>query len=264
MMTRSGQNKTSTLASCTALAMVLTLSPVWAEQKAHVHGSGALNIAIEGGSVQMELIAPGADIVGFEHDPKTDEDRAQIEKGAAMLKDAATLFTFPSGAGCELAEVDIESGLLGDDHDDHDHDEHAKDDHDHDDHGKDEHAKDDHDHDHDEHAKDEHDHDDHGKDEHAKDDHDHDHDEHAKDEHDHGDHGKDEHAGHDDEDGEQHAEFHATYTFACADATKVTGLETTYFEQFPRAERLQVQAVGDGLQKAMELKAGAKQVDLGS
>ena len=35
------------------------------QMDAHVHGHGILNIAVEGQVVEMELEAPGADIVGF-------------------------------------------------------------------------------------------------------------------------------------------------------------------------------------------------------
>ena len=53
------------------MCLPFTMSAV-AEEKhrqlgAHEHGHGNFNIAIEGKSVSMELEAPGADIVGFEH-----------------------------------------------------------------------------------------------------------------------------------------------------------------------------------------------------
>ncbi len=38
---------------------------------AHQHGKGILNIVLEGNTLLMELEAPGADIIGFEHTAKT-------------------------------------------------------------------------------------------------------------------------------------------------------------------------------------------------
>ncbi len=113
--------------------------PVLAEEKrelgAHEHGHGALNIAVEGRSLLMELEVPGHDIVGFEHAAVSDADKAAVETGLAQLAKAGELFGLPAAAGCELVEVSAE--VHGDEdheaHEDHDHDAH-KDDHDHDDH----------------------------------------------------------------------------------------------------------------------------------
>ena len=83
---------------------------------AHVHGVSKLNVAVEGETVQMELIAPGADIVGFEHAPESPQDKAAVTAATWTLEDGAGLFVFPREAGCRLIEAKIESGLLEDDH----------------------------------------------------------------------------------------------------------------------------------------------------
>jgi len=54
------------------------------ELGAHEHGHSALNVAIEGGSVEMELIAPGADIVGFEHAATSEADKVAVEQAEAL------------------------------------------------------------------------------------------------------------------------------------------------------------------------------------
>ena len=38
---------------------------------AHVHGVAHLNVALEGNDLYIELTSPAANIVGFEHDPRT-------------------------------------------------------------------------------------------------------------------------------------------------------------------------------------------------
>lgn len=145
--------QTSIIALSVGLACVPALT--FAEEKAHVHGQGQLNLAIDGGELEIELIAPGADIVGFEHDANTAEDKAAVESAAAKLEDAMAILGIPAAAECILEEVEIESALLEDG--DHDHDDH-KDEHGHKDDDHDDHAHKDEDG-----HKDEHDHDDHDK-----------------------------------------------------------------------------------------------------
>jgi Protein of unknown function (DUF2796) len=74
---------------------------------AHVHGHGRLNIAIEGKKVSMELEVPGADIVGFEHEPSTPEQRAAVAQAKAKLANALVLFGPEAKAGCELDQVKV-------------------------------------------------------------------------------------------------------------------------------------------------------------
>jgi len=123
---------------------------------AHVHGQGSLNIAIEGDSVSMELEAPAADIVGFEHAPASDVEKSALETAKQKLAAGLILFRLPDAAKCQLTDADVthETGASHD-HDEKDGEHKHSGDHKH----GDEHAKD-HDHDH-EHAKGEHDHDDH-------------------------------------------------------------------------------------------------------
>ena len=116
------------------------------ELGAHQHGHGTLNIAFEGGAVVMELEAPGADIVGFEHPAENAEDRALIDAAIAQLAKPLELFVIPADAGCTVTAANV--ALKGEDeghHDDEHKDEHHGDAHAHDDDHKDEHGhKDDH------------------------------------------------------------------------------------------------------------------------
>lgn len=119
---------------------------------AHEHGHGALNIAFEGGAVLMELVAPGADIVGFEHPAKSAEDRAAIDAAVATLAKPLDLFIPDAAAGCAVTSAKVELLSDNDAHDEGhgDHEEHGHDNHDHD---EKENAEEDH---HEEHAHDEH------------------------------------------------------------------------------------------------------------
>ena len=136
---------------------ILAAAPVLAEETrqhgAHEHGVGQLDIAFEGSKIAMEFHAPGADIVGFEYEAKTDADRAAIDAGIAKLSAPLDLFTFTEAANCTVvkAHAALESEEMHGEHDDHgDHEA------DHDDHEAGHADHDDHDHDHDEHAHDAH------------------------------------------------------------------------------------------------------------
>jgi len=107
---------------------VAIAAPAAGETAAHRHGVGQLNVSVEAGAAQLELEAPGADIVGFEHPPATAGDRAAIAAARQVLEAGDALFVFPSNAGCALASADIH-GPGAEDHDD-DHKAGHKDDHD--------------------------------------------------------------------------------------------------------------------------------------
>jgi len=130
----------------------LYLTPALAEGEkrelgAHEHGHSALNIAVEGDRIDMELIAPGADIVGFEHAALSDEDKAAVEQAEATLGNPLALFAFSSDAGCSLESASVE--IEGEEHhDEHADEAHAEEEH-HDEHADEAHAEEEH---HDEHA----------------------------------------------------------------------------------------------------------------
>ena len=52
---------------------------------AHNHGYGNLNVAIDGQTVALELDTPAYNIVGFEHSPETDKDKATFKKALSIL-----------------------------------------------------------------------------------------------------------------------------------------------------------------------------------
>ena len=228
----------------TALATCLPVLAIAAEDDhtelgAHEHGAGAFNVAIEGKTVAMELEAPGADIVGFEHAAKSDKDKAAIKKGKSMLMDLTKVVALPAAAGCKLTAANVELRTEGEDgkHDDHD------DDHDH---KKKVEKHDDHDHDHD-----------HKKKAEKHDDHDHDHD-HKKKAEKHDDHDHEKHA---EEEG-GHSEFHAEYQLNCSNPGSLKSLTFTYFKTFKNAEKLSVSIAGDNAQKKVEANRGNATVNL--
>ena len=222
--------RSAVLLSGAFLALTCSASQTEAAERgleAHLHGHGSLNIALEGETLWLELEAPGADIVGFEHPASSDQDKAAVAAAKDQLADPFALFTIPAAADCRLDEVavDLEQSEAGGNENGHDHGEEDHDAHGHDEDGHDE----------------EEDHADHGHDEEGHDDHD----EHAEEEH-----GHDEH-GHSDESGEEkhaeasHSAFHAEYLLTCAQPSAIDEIGFPYFDLFAGAEALDVSIVTD-------------------
>jgi hypothetical protein len=96
----------------------------------HEHGVAALNVALDGKTLEIDLESPAMNIVGFEHAASSDADRAKVATARALLEKPLALFSLPAAAGCSVSEQELESPLFGNakahaQHDDDDHDEHA-------------------------------------------------------------------------------------------------------------------------------------------
>ncbi|WP_215407301.1 zinc uptake protein ZrgA [Vibrio gigantis] len=191
--------------------------------EAHVHGKVEVNIAQDGQELLVEVTAPGADVVGFEHAPETAEQKKVFEQAIAQLNKPEELFSF-NNASCTLKFKSV-TNTLEDDHDDHEGHDHAE--HDHDGHK---------DHDHAEHG-----HDDHKGHDHAE----HDHDDHEG--HDHAEHDHDDHEGHDHSEG-GHGEFTVEYHYQCSDIAKLDTVNTQWFSKFSNTKSMTVNLLTDSAQ----------------
>jgi hypothetical protein len=74
----------------------------------HEHGRGTFNIAMEGNKISMELEVSGMDIVGFEHEAKTSNDKSNLEEAKQKLSAPLSLFKFPASAGCRVTEAKVQ------------------------------------------------------------------------------------------------------------------------------------------------------------
>ncbi|CAH7262589.1 Zinc-binding protein [Vibrio chagasii] len=223
---------------------------------AHVHGQVEVNIAQDGQELLVEVTAPGADVVGFEHAPETAEQKKVFEQAIAQLNKPDELFSF-NNANCTLKFKSVSNTLESDhdEHEGHDHEGHDHAKHDHDDHEGHDHAEHDHD-DHEGHDHAEHDHDDHKDHDHAEHDHDdhkdHDHAEHDHD--DHEDHDHHDHEGHDHSEG-GHGEFTVEYHYQCSDVAKLDTVNTQWFSKFSNTEKMTVNLLTDTAQVQEVLNA---------
>lgn len=80
---------------------------------AHEHGVARLNAALDGGTLELELESPAMNLVGFEHEARSDADKAAVAKARAELEKPVALFALPEAAGCKVSEQELESPLFG-------------------------------------------------------------------------------------------------------------------------------------------------------
>jgi hypothetical protein len=140
-----------------ALALFLVAGSALAqesrEQAAHVHGTTTVTLALVSGTLQLELSAPGMDLVGFEHAPRDAGQEQAIAAATASLGRSGDWLAFEPAGSCTVTEVDAHTHGFGpaaaadatpadgaaahgghdhaDGHgSDHDHDDHAGHDHD--------------------------------------------------------------------------------------------------------------------------------------
>ncbi|MDB3926296.1 DUF2796 domain-containing protein [Porticoccaceae bacterium] len=190
---------------------------------AHVHGLSELTIAMDAKTIELQLISPAMNLVGFEYKASSKQDIAAVKQAELLLEQQDSLFLI-AGGDCEHLSTSIDSdGLLqaGAHEDQEKHDDH---------------------HDHEKHD----DHDDHEK----HDDHD-----------DHDNHGKHEdHSEHDQ--GETHSEMVASYSFTCKDTSKLSSIKVALFAFFPGIHKVNTLWVTPSKQGSSMLSAKNSTINL--
>lgn len=113
------------------LASLLPLSAGAAGSEAHVHGQARLQVALEGERIDLMFSSPAANLVGFEHQPRTEQQREAVAAAVNWLE--TTALVTPASGHCEVVEGVVHHthgeaqphenhGHEDDDHHDHDHD----------------------------------------------------------------------------------------------------------------------------------------------
>lgn len=77
------------------------------EMPAHEHGHGTLDIVVEGEALQLTLQVPAVHVVGFEHAPGNDAERARLADALADFSKGAAMFEPSEKARCELERADV-------------------------------------------------------------------------------------------------------------------------------------------------------------
>lgn len=73
-----------------------------ANRGAHRHDSATLQITVEGGRMTIELESPAVNVIGFEHEPFTMEERAAAQSASTWLQQRHGLFQMPEEAACRV------------------------------------------------------------------------------------------------------------------------------------------------------------------
>jgi hypothetical protein len=96
------------------------------EQGAHEHGAARLDIALSGGTLELQLEGAAYGFIGFERAPEGAEETALIEQARRQLNDPGALYAWEAAAGCTAQTARIDAALpeatAGSADDDHDHD----------------------------------------------------------------------------------------------------------------------------------------------
>ena len=82
--------------------------------KAHVHGVAHINVALEDNELYIEFTSPAANIVGFEHQPKTEEQKIAINEAIETLKAGEKLFVMPPRVVASLVKSNVDTGIKSD------------------------------------------------------------------------------------------------------------------------------------------------------
>ncbi len=82
------------------------------EPTAHVHGRATLEVAVEGGSVQISLDSPLDSLLGFEHAPRNEKERQSVREMSRKLHQSDRVFVFTPQSQCRLDSVLLESSVI--------------------------------------------------------------------------------------------------------------------------------------------------------
>jgi Protein of unknown function (DUF2796) len=97
----------------TVVALAALSSPALAlAGKAHVHGVMALNIALDGGVLSVQLDTPQDSLVGHERRPKPGAEATAAAAALTLLRDAPRWLKPDAAAGCTPGAVTLAPGKL--------------------------------------------------------------------------------------------------------------------------------------------------------
>ena len=195
----------------------------------HSHGEGSLDIAVQGKKVEIRLVAPLADVVGFEHGARTKKEKQTVEKSIEIFSSPSKFMALDKNCKFNVTDLEGLSQLLqGEDHHKSGHEDHHKSGHeDHHKSGHEDHHKSGHE--------------DHHK---VEDHHKSGHEDHHKSGHE--DHHKSGHEDHHKSDlhDDKHQDLEARYTVECKSVVEGKALIIKLKDVLPRLKRVKVQLLG--------------------
>jgi len=113
----------------TAVTFLLSSSAMAADNlAAHQHGQAQLQLAVSGDRIEAILLSPAHNLLGFEHEPRTDEQRETVTQVNRWLRNTPLANT--EDGSCSVHSASVHHGEpsdhdTGHDHDSDHHDEHG-------------------------------------------------------------------------------------------------------------------------------------------
>lgn len=92
----------------------------YSEHGSHVHGLASLFVVQDGDELLVELESPGINLVGFEHQARTQAEQESIAELKRLLENEGRLISL-NGGDCQLMHVETAMPGLDKDHDEHEH-----------------------------------------------------------------------------------------------------------------------------------------------
>ena len=77
------------------------------ELGAHVHGAATLQVAVDAQTLTLDFSSPLDNLIGFEHPPRDDKQKAAVKAMADRLNHADGLFVATAEAQCALQSVKL-------------------------------------------------------------------------------------------------------------------------------------------------------------
>ncbi len=98
------------------------------QHEAHVHGAAKLSIAIDETTFFFELETPALNVLGFEHKPKTDQEKERVQEVNKLFSSHENIILIPH-INCKQTHIEIEPPYESEDvhdKDGHDEEEHGE------------------------------------------------------------------------------------------------------------------------------------------
>jgi hypothetical protein len=102
--------KSSVGCAVCVLVMAFTIRPALAGP--HQHGVGYLDLALEAGTLTVELRLPLESVVGFERAPRTDAERQTAREALAHLREPSRVVAIDPVAGCAARPALVQAPRL--------------------------------------------------------------------------------------------------------------------------------------------------------
>ena len=111
------------LSAAVALCLLtLAHTSTASEQQPHQHGHAQLQIAVDGDSIDLILTSPAHNLLAFEHQPRTKQQKQTLENARQWLTTQALIAPVDGSCTVKLASMDF--GAATTDHDHHGSDHH--------------------------------------------------------------------------------------------------------------------------------------------